>query len=226
MLNDFFSLIYPNTCVICSKPLPNNKSKWCFLCDLRLPKTFLDPPHNSMHKALGHQFPITFGFAPYYFQKGNSIQQILHKLKYEGNKEIGKHIGTQIGLHMIQKEVLDDIDVIMPVPLHTSKLNSRGYNQSQIIGKTLSECVRKPQITDNLYRKRCSTTQTHKSRFKRWESTQGVFGLKDSTSLTGNHVAVVDDVFTTGATIGACLEVLGTVDKIKISVITVAIADY
>ena len=133
---------------------------------------------------------------------------------------------TQIGQHIIQKEALDEIDVIMPVPLHASKLNSRGYNQSQIIGKSIANYLSKPLITDILFRKHSSKTQTHKSRFNRWKSTQSAFILKDKITLIGKHVAIVDDVFTTGATLSGCLQALESIKRIKISVITAAIADY
>ncbi len=181
---------------------------------------------NPIHKALGHQFPITYGIAPYYFKKGNSIQRIMHQLKYGGDTSIGKQIGCHIGQHMKRQNKFGDIDFLIPVPLHFSKLESRGYNQSQIIGKSIANYLSKPLITDILFRKHSSKTQTHKSRFNRWKSTQSAFILKDKITLIGKHVAIVDDVFTTGATLSGCLQALESIKRIKISVITAAIADY
>jgi ComF family protein len=149
---------------------------------------------------------------------------LLHSLKYKGNKEIGQLLGRYAAVDLLDSVDFTSIDVVIPVPLHPKKYKVRGYNQSEWIGKGLSEILEVPQDTITLYRIRENTTQTKKTVFERYENTEGIFELSDSTSLAGKHVLLVDDVLTTGSTLEACVRVLLEIEGIKVSVFTLAVA--
>jgi len=148
----------------------------------------------------------------------------LHILKYKGNKEIGELMGKYAAIDLLDSADFTSIDVILPVPLHPGKYKLRGYNQSEWIGKGLSVVLNRPMDTSTLIRARENTTQTKKTVFERYENTEGIFELKDTTVLAGKHVLLVDDVLTTGSTLEACVRALLETPEIKISIFTLAVA--
>ena len=102
-------------------------------------------------------------------------------------------------------------------------MRERGYNQSELLARGISDITSIPVVTDALTRTHDNATQTHKSAFERWENAQGLFKVTEKTVLlSGRHILLIDDVLTTGATISACLDALKTVDSVKISVVTLA----
>ena len=102
-------------------------------------------------------------------------------------------------------------------------MRERGYNQSELLARGISEITSIPVLTDVMRRIHNNATQTHKSAFERWENTEGLFGVTENAALlSGRHILLIDDVLTTGATISACLDALRSVDSVKISVVTLA----
>ena len=82
-----------------------------------------------------------------------------------------------------------------------------------------------PLITDVLFRKIFSPTQTRKNRFERWQNVEGIFGVKNPEQLTGKHILLIDDVVTTGSTLEACACHLLNIEGVKVSIATLAFAD-
>lgn len=222
---DFFKLLYPDLCVVCGENLLKNEQYICLSCISSIPKTnYHLLADNPIEKRFWGKVPIFRGTAFFFFQKGSSFQKLLHALKYKGNKEIGERIGKYAAIDLIDSPDFKSIDVIIPVPLHPAKYKKRGYNQSEWIGKGLSEILAKPQDTKTLIRVKENTTQTKKTVFERYENTEGIFECTDIKSLTGKHVLLVDDVLTTGSTLEACIRALLQIEGIKVSIFTLAVA--
>jgi ComF family protein len=121
--------------------------------------------------------------------------------------------------------VFKTADVIIPVPLHKSRLRKRGYNQSTCFAEGLSQKLNIPVEDNNLVRIRATETQTHRSRFSRFENMQEVFSIKNPEALVNKHVILVDDVVTTGSTLEACGAELLKIDRLKLSIATIACAE-
>ncbi|HEY9195979.1 MAG TPA: phosphoribosyltransferase family protein, partial [Mucilaginibacter sp.] len=120
--------------------------------------------------------------------------------------------------------VFNSIDYIVPVPLHKKRLHERGYNQSACFADGLAEKLNAVVETDNLVRTKATKTQTHKSRFARFENMQEVFAVALPEKLEGKHVLLVDDIVTTGSTLEACGIELLKVSGLKLSIATIAYA--
>ncbi len=222
---DFFNLFYPELCVVCSENLLKNEQYICLSCLNSIPKTnYHLVPDNPIEKRFWGKVPVYRATAFFYFQKGSAFQKLLHALKYKGNKEIGERIGKFAAVDLLDSPDFKTIDVIIPVPLHPKKYRKRGYNQSEWIGKGMSQILEKPQDITTLKRIRENTTQTKKSVFERFENTEGIFKCDDLTTLAGKHILLIDDVLTTGSTLEACIRALLEIENIKVSVFTVAVA--
>jgi ComF family protein len=224
-LTDFLNLLFPNLCIVCGESLHKHEQQLCISCLHGIPKTnYHLTANNPIEKRLWGKALIHRGTAFFIFQKGSPYQKILHSLKYKGNKEIGELLGKYAAEELLDSVDFSTIDVIIPVPLHPKKYKSRGYNQSEWIGKGLSKILKKPIDTNSLIRIRENTTQTKKSVFERYENTDGIFLLQNQNNLTGKHVLLVDDVLTTGSTLEACIRVLIEIQGIKVSIFTLAVA--
>lgn len=209
MLNDFFNIIFPKLCAACNQSLLKNEVVICTKCIIELPKTnyHLDK-ENSINKVFWGRVDIKMAGAYYHFSKGGRVQQLLHELKYKGNEKVGEFIGKLYAYDLKKSEYFQNIDFIIPIPLHKNKLKKRGYNQSESFAKGLSEVLGAPINTTDLFRKVDSKTQTKKTRYKRWENVGEIFGVLNNNKIENKTILLVDDVVTTGATIEASAKVL------------------
>jgi ComF family protein len=225
--DDLFCLFFPNLCAGCGRQLIRGEKVICLHCLFHLPKTYF---HHDTDNPLSRVFwgRISLeGVAAYlYFQKGGTVQHLLHQLKYKGHKEIGLQMGKLYGNELKNAGVFKDAELIIPVPLHPRKFRQRGYNQSEMFAEGLASVMQAKLETRTLYRKTYSQTQTRKSRYNRWENVESIFGLKNPERIIGKHVLLVDDVITTGATTEACAHVLHQVPGVRISVASIAYASF
>jgi ComF family protein len=159
-----------------------------------------------------------------FYNKGSRIRALIHNLKYKGIKEIGFELGRIYGLSLLSSGFTSDIDLILPVPLHPSKKRVRGFNQSELISKGISEVTGLPVDLFSLSRTTVSETQTRRSRYDRWVNVEGIFCVSYPDGIKGKHVLLVDDVITTGSTLESCANELLKVDGVKVSVVALAYA--
>ena len=225
ILDNLLSLFYPRTCVACGDILQQNERHLCLHCMMHLPEThYHQDPDNPLNLIFAGRVKVEHVCALLHYKKGNGTQNILHALKYKGEKEIGVYLGEYYGRQLIQEPVFRDIDFIIPIPLHPDKERKRGYNQSEWIAKGLSLGMGKPYRTDVLVRTHFTETQTKKGRFSRWENVKEVFEVADAEALGDRHVLVCDDVLTTGATMEAAIQKLHAAANVRVSVATLATA--
>ena len=197
------SLFYPCVCAGCGIDL-YNEEVICISCLHSLPVTnYHLHASNPVEKILWGRVPLLSAFSYLYFNKHSIVRSLLHQLKYESNKEVGYFFGRQIGNAMKLSNRYNEVDMVIPLPLHESKLRKRGYNQAELICEGISEITGIPVNTTLLIRPSKNETQTHKTRIERWENTSGKFQVVDITNIENRHILLVDDVVTTGATLEA-----------------------
>jgi ComF family protein len=225
LINDFLSLIYPRHCEACGNNLFKHESFLCNYCHLNLPKNnFHQDPENKLVQALAGRVPLIYGLSFYLFEKSGRVQKLLHAIKYQEQKELGRHLGKIYASDLLKSGWSNDIDQIIPIPLHQKKLKARGYNQSEWFAMGLSDNLNKELNTSSLSRVRETSTQTKKKKYQRWENVEGIFALNDKVELQNKHILLVDDVVTTGATIEAAWQSLKQVAGLRISVASIAFA--
>lgn len=226
IISDFFYLIFPRICAACGNNLYVQENSICTRCLYELPRTnfYLDND-NEIARLLWGRVKLEAATSYYYYYKGSKFQNIIHRLKYNGQKHVGYDMGKLFGKY-IKDTSSTDIDIIHPVPLHYRKLKIRGYNQSEIIARGISESINKPVITDILYRVKAAETQTVKNRYDRWENIEGVFRATNAGKAENRHILLVDDVITTGSTIEACASEILKIKNSRVSIAVLAFAKY
>lgn len=198
----------------------------CTDCRFNLPFTnFHLQPDNIVARQFWGKVNLEAAYATYYFAKGGKVQNLMHHFKYKGMQQIGIILGEIAGTQLVKNEVFKTVDIIIPVPLHKKRLKQRGYNQSACFANGLAKKLGAAVDETSLIRAKATETQTHKSRFSRFENMQEVFAITDPEKLINKHVLLVDDVVTTGSTLEACAVQLLKIEGLKLSIATIAYAE-
>ena len=205
VVEDFLSLFFPQFCMGCAGPLVKGEDVLCTHCISELPKTHYHKRiENPVMNRLAGRLPIRHGMAFLKFRKGGSVQHLLHQLKYNNHPEIAERLGRAYGRELSQENYGTEFDLIVPVPLHQSRLRHRGYNQSAHFAKGLSEALGVAWNETISIRKQATATQTKMTRAERWENVRHVFSVNTDVGVIQKRILLVDDVITTGATLEAC----------------------
>jgi ComF family protein len=170
------------------------------------------------------RIPLENATSLFRFQKKGITQQLIHNLKYRGQEKIGESLGKWLGDELKTIKTYKDIDIIIPVPLHKSKLKKRGYNQVAKFGEEIAKSLHADFNDTTLIKKRAVKTQVFKKRIARWNSINEVFDITETSLLQNKHILLVDDIITTGATMEACAIQLQKIPNIKLSIASMAIA--
>jgi len=223
--DDFISLLFPRLCYGCGDHLLRNESLICTDCFVRIPRTgYHTQPENPVAQLFWGRCLIEKAAAFSYYNKGSRIRRLIHNLKYKSIQELGPEMGKIYGRSLKDSGFTDDIDLIIPVPLHKSKKRVRGFNQSELICEGLSEATGIPVDLISLARVSVSETQTRRSRYDRWTNVEGIFKVTDHERIIGRHILLVDDVITTGSTIESCTNELLKTEGVRVSVVALAYA--
>jgi ComF family protein len=221
----FIHLLYPHICAGCGSDLLSAHNLICLNCLQALPETqFHLFPGNPVETAFYGRLPVQHATAQYYFTKESLMQILLHELKYKGNKKLGIFLGRLMGEQMMQAERFAGVDALVPLPLHASREKKRGFNQAELICKGMASVWDKPVLNQLVLRNTNTESQTKKGRIDRWKNMEGKFEIKDPSMLSAQHILLVDDVITTGATLEACGQSLLDAGLEKLSVATLCYA--
>ncbi len=220
---NLLNALFPVFCNGCSNLLLKNENVLCTKCNHNLPLTH---HHNiketEIHKAFYGLIPFEFGASMLYFTKKGVSQNLMHNLKYRNRQEIGTYLGNLYAQELKNLEVFNDIDFIIPVPLHKKRFHERGYNQVTTFCKAIEKNLTIPTLYDVLIKTQHLKSQTNKSKEARVENNKNVFSIENQDKIEGKHILIIDDVFTTGATIEACAKEVLKIKNTKISILTIA----
>ncbi|RNI27001.1 ComF family protein [Rufibacter latericius] len=224
LYHDFLALLFPEDCRACGGELAMGEEVICSHCRIKLPYSdfHLSPTQNPLHQVFWGRVPIQLAVAYLKFQEKGRVQRLLHQLKYKGQEEVGELLGRWFGAQLREQEEFQPVDVVVPVPLHKSKLKQRGYNQVEGFAQAIAENLEVPLVADALKKNLVSGTQTTKNRQARWEAMRQLYTIHKPEAVQGKHVLLIDDVITTGATIEACADILLKNGASAVSVASIA----
>ena len=224
------SVMMRRECVCCGSPLMAFETDVCTSCLSDLPSSYTwtekDSPADVTFWGRTQVEKVTSLF----FYHGR-YKELLYRIKYRGNVRLALKLGKMLG----EKIAEEDIDFIVPVPLHPRKKRKRGYNQSELISRGIVLAFKERGLaaaieTRLVLRRNFTLTQTQKDRIDRWLNVRNAFyvdpGRLDrlQAMFPGRALKflLVDDVLTTGATLDACASLLHQAASCRISISTLA----
>ena len=220
IINNLFRLFFPKYCAACFKPIIGLEDELCVRCENNL---IYDPTpaQKELKKALRGRVNIEQSGYLFDFTKKDDVQDILHSIKYQKQKKLAVYLAEKLAVKL-GPTFFKKIDGILPVPLHQRKLKMRGFNQSESIARGIKNITSIPVKNGYLLRKKFTESQTNKNRWERWENVKHAFELMNQEAWNSKHILLVDDVFTTGATLEACVKTIQEKVSCKCSILTLA----
>ena len=210
------NILFPNgyKCLVCGCEIASDKKiGLCDKCLNNLPRINA-PVCNKCGEPVNidskycvhckHEMPVfTKCFSPYVFD--GEIIKLIHGLKY-GNQ---KYLATTLG-NMVVNSTLEhgiNFDIVIPVPLSEKRFKERGFNQAELIANSF-KAVGFEVCADVVVRQKHTLTQTSLTKSERKQNLVDAFTVLDKSKIKGKNILIVDDVYTTGATINSLSDVL------------------
>ena len=235
-------LILPRTCIVCGKRLYTFEEHICTRCLADLPLTYgwslsrnpmAEKFNGLIQRTACHDMqqasrlpahiPYSHAAALFFFNSEAQYRKIPYSIKYHGDISSGLFFGAMLGKKIACSPALEGIDMIIPVPLYWSRRWERGYNQAEVIARGIAGAIGSTVRTDILYRRHHTETQTRLDTEEKSRNVKDAFGIRKKFPAGTGHILLVDDVFTTGATLHACWQaVRETARDISISVAALA----
>ncbi len=222
-----FNLVFPATCIHCRRELLYEEPYLCWCCEVGFKHTGFENQKapTPLDQLFWGRVPVYQTFALLYFQKGSATQSVLHELKYGHKPQLGIIMGRKIAEAFFLNLRGKTIEVLIPVPTHHKKKFVRGYNQSEKIAQGISRLTNIPIDNTFIFKRKQTESQTKKTNTERWSNVSGGFRQRGQNGNKYKHIAIVDDVITTGATLEALIkEIKQVYPMIEISIFAVAMA--
>lgn len=216
---DAMSVVAPRVCPICGTVLTEAEECLCGGCLSGLEYTgYENLPGNPMELRLEHIMGCRVPSAALLvYAHGEVSGRMVSAFKYAGEKNLAVYAGQMLGAALAGSGRFTGYDLLVPIPLHPKKLKQRGYNQAEEICRGMSG-VCGLVVGDVVERTVFTQAQASLDKWERLHNTQGIFALKEGETVAGKKVIVVDDVFTTGATVSAAAQVLSDAGAAQIAV--------
>lgn len=216
------NLLFPRICEGCEDILSQEEKLLCVECRHKIPlANFHNVENDFLKNKFYGRFPVENATALVQFQKRGLTQELMHRLKYRGQKELSSFFGEWLGAELSENPKYREVNMVIPVPLDGQKLKKRGYNQVEGFGKELANALEVPYRDDILVKISKSGSQVFKNRILRFDS-EAVFFNQKIEDVKNQHILLVDDIITTGATLENCAMQLLQGENVKISIATIA----
>ena len=220
MFDKILSFLFPSPCVVCQKPAGRNRFV-CSSCKEHL--TLLKP--GALCKTCLAPLPSGAGLCGRCLKNNPAYDRLVACFPYQGKLRTSLHrykFGGRSDLHtsfamLMCAQLLSfgctDFDVVVPMPLSKERLRERGFNQAALIAKDIAKQFHVPCVSNALKKCRDTERQSELNIHQRSKNIHGAFALNNPDAVRGKNVLLVDDIFTTGATMREAAKTLSAVSK-------------
>ncbi len=223
--NQFKDFLFPRTCFCCNTRIEDGiicdfcESNFVKLQNICL-KCGAEKQENNCRFCRENDF--IFDEARSIFHFGKNLQILIHDLKYDEMTKVAVLLGKYTADYLLSSNPFGKIDLIAPVPLHKVRKRHRGFNQAELLTREISERMNWKHTPDLILRNRFTQTQTKLGRKDRHKNVSGAFILNSNYDIKNKNILIVDDVFTTGATVNSISAILKDNEVNKVFVLTIA----
>lgn len=205
LISSLLSVLFPPECPCCGQTRMRGEEPMCLQCRLEFPFTadHLHPTDNALIDKLQGMVSVERAAAYFSYRRQSRQAQVIHDMKYRGRSRYGRQLGAEFALKLRAGGFFDGIEAIAPVPLNFWRHCRRGYNQAAVIARGIAQVSGLPVI-DVLTAAR-HRSQTRLSADRRLEALKNVYAVRPGGLDGIDHLLIVDDVCTTGATLTACI---------------------
>lgn len=215
-------------CVCCGGVLTDGESTLCTICRYDMPLTYYPSMRqNFVVDLLAGRVNFVNASALMFFRRGSDYRSLIHRMKYGGRSDVARVLGELYGRQLRESGFYDGVELIVPVPLHWSRMIRRGYNQSNEFAQGIAVALGVAVESRALRRTRRTHIQARMSGVEqRAANVCGAFEVRRPELIDGREVLLVDDVITTGATLEACAEAInGSLPEVKLNLGAIAVVD-
>ena len=216
MFQKVMELLYPPRCPLCGDIVMPRGEFACPECRLTAPYV-VEPKCQKCGKPLQveeNEYCNDCGVREHCYDKGlalfeydDMVKQSIYRFKYENKREYAAFYGVEIAKRLGHEVIAWDADVIIPIPLHKSRLRTRGYNQSQLIAARVGRELSIPVCSDLVIRQKKTIAQKQLNHIERQNNLKRAFKLSRN-DVKLDTVILLDDIYTTGSTIDAVAAIL------------------
>jgi ComF family protein len=189
---------------------------WCAVCGLPFPH----PMGDGAVCADCAREHVSWDRARAVLRYDKHSRPLVLALKHGDRTHLARALGGW--MYRTGRDIFDGVDLLLPVPLHWTRLFSRRYNQASLLAHAIHAAGGPPVAPDWLVRRRRTPSQGRLGPLARTRNVQGAFALRNGRSVAGKRLVIVDDVLTTGATVEACARVLRREGAAFVGVLTLA----
>lgn len=227
-LRPLVRLLFPERCAVCGGTLSAGEEAICTLCRVTAPLTgYWKEWVNPVWERCSEQLPIHHASGFLFFRQGSGWQRLIHGFKYRGTWRTARLMGAWYGRELRQSGLYDDVDAVVPLPLHPLRRMRRGYNQSEHLAEGIAQQLDVPVERGAVVRIRNTAEQAQQHHRDRAANVAGAFRVRRPERIAGRHLLLVDDVLTTGSTLLACAEaMLAAAPDCRISIAALAVVQH
>ncbi len=227
LLARLIDTLAPRSCTMCGGRLSITEEVMCACCNHQLPRTGYSKSayDNKLVRLFWGRIPIEKGTAFFFYKAHSNTSRLIYQLKYGHHPEIGECLGRIVAAELAQEAFFDEITAVVPVPLARQRERERGYNQSREIARGISAETGLPVLDKVIERISFHGSQTQKGRWERNENVEKAFRLLDASPLNNQHILLIDDVITSGATLVAAAKEVLKGENTKVSVLSLGFAN-
>ena len=223
---NILSTFFPKYCISCHEILSQKEEFLCIECRHFLEKThFHEQKINKITEKFWGTLPLSCASAMFYYQKEGVVQQLIHELKYYGKEKIGQWLGKWYANELSKSVHFQEIDIVIPVPIHPKKLKIRGYNQVTLFAKEIALALNAELVEDVLVNKFNNSAQAQKNKEDRYKDSKDLFSIQNEEKIKGKNILLVDDVITTGATLEVCAKAILSVPETQLGISCIAFTE-
>jgi ComF family protein len=207
-------------CPHCRAELPLNKPPFCIRCSRHLNNVSEEGLCPSCRSRLP---PFDEGWALLHYE--GPVRELLRRFKFHNKTSVRRTFATLLH-EFTQRYALQfpDAEMVIPVPLHPTRLRERGYNQAALLAACAANEFKLPLRDDILSRTNHTPRQSALGAKDRWTNIKGAFRIQNSSDIVGRAVIVVDDILTTTATASEAARTLKDAGASRVIIITLGIA--